>query len=92
METAVLCEVNRGLRDSERTVAVANIHGRKEFLRIEDSYLRREGEKIFLPVGFIYEHPASGSVLIELPLEADSGVRRMFVPRQNMLLRDKVPA
>jgi len=92
MDTAVVCEVSPGLRDSERTVAVANVHGRKEFLRIEGSYLRREGEQTYSPVGFIYEHPASGSVLIELPLEADSGARRMFVPKQNMLFRDRVPA
>lgn len=92
METAVLCEVSRGLRDSERTVGVANVHGRKEFLRIEESYLWREGGATYLPVGFIYEHPATSSVLIELPLEADSGVRRMFVPKQNVLFRDRVTA
>lgn len=92
METAVLCAVKRGLRDSERTVAVANFHGRKEYLRIEASYLRQEGDQTYLPVGFIYEHPASGSILIELPLEADSGVRRMFVAKQNVLMRDRVSA
>jgi len=63
-----------------------NVHGRKQFLRIEASYLRQDGEQTYLPVGFIYEHPASGSILIELPLEADSGVRRMFVPKQNVLM------
>ena len=72
-------------------MAVANVHGRKEFLRIEESYLRRQGDQTYLPGGFIYEHPASNSVLIELPLEADSGVRRLFVPRKNLLLRDGVP-
>ena len=92
METAVLCEIKPGLRESERTVGVVDVHGRKEFLRIEESYLRHEGNQTYLPVGFIYEHSASGSVLIELPPEADSGARRMFVPRQNVLLRDRVPA
>ncbi|MCI0641676.1 MAG: hypothetical protein L0Y72_25975 [Gemmataceae bacterium] len=92
METAVICEVFPGLRHSERTVAVANVHGRKEYLRIEGSYIRPNGEGIYLPVGLISEHPASGSVLIELPLEADSGVRRMFVPKENVLVRERVPA
>jgi hypothetical protein len=92
MDTAVICEVRPGLRESERTVAVVNIHGRKEFLRIEGSYLRCEGGKFYLPVGYIYEHPESDSVLIELPMEADSGARRVFVPRKNIQVRNKVPA
>ncbi len=92
MEIAVLCEVKPGLRATERTVAVTNIHGRKEFLRIEDSYLRQHGGRTYLPVGFIYEHPPTNSVLIELPLEADSGARRLFVPKENILYRERVPA
>lgn len=53
METTVLCEVRPGLRDSERTVAVSNVHNRKEFLRIEASYLRSEAGRTYLPVGFM---------------------------------------
>src|SRR5437016_1509850 len=92
MDIAVLCEVEPGLRESERTVGVTDVHGRRQFLRIEGYYLKHEGERAYLPVGFIYEHPASGSVLIELPLEADSGTHRMFVPKQNVIFRNRVHA
>jgi hypothetical protein len=81
----VLCEVSPGLRDSERGVAIPNVHGRKERLRIEANYLREREGRTYLPVGFIYEHEPSNSVLIELPLEADSGHWRMFVPKENVL-------
>ncbi len=92
MEIAVQCEVQPGLRASERTVAVANIHGRKEFLRIDASYLRQERGRVYLPVGLIYEHPPTNSVLVELPLEADSGARRIFVSKEHVLFSDGVQA
>ncbi len=92
MEYAVLCEISPGLRPSERTVAVTSVQGRREYLRIEASYLLQEGEHAYLPVGFIYEHPETNSALIELPLEADSGARRLFVPRGHLTVRDRVSA
>jgi hypothetical protein len=92
VQYAVVCEVFPGLRSSERTVAVANVHGRREFLRIEGNYLRQEEGRTYLPIGFIYEHPESNSVLIELPLEADSGAQRMFVPKEHVLVREQVTA
>ncbi len=90
MEIAVLCEEYAGLRESERTVAVPNIYGRKEYLRIEADYLRREGGRTYLPVGFIYDHAPTHSVLVELPLEADSGANRLFVPKANVLAWEQV--
>jgi hypothetical protein len=92
VEYAVLCEVSPGLRPSERTVAVCNVQGRREYLRIEANYLRQEGGRAYLPVGFLYEHPESNSVLIELPLEADSGARRVFVPKTHVISGERVSA
>lgn len=37
MDAAVLCEIRRGQRDSERTLTVAKVQGRGEYQRIEDS-------------------------------------------------------
>ena len=92
MEYAVQCDVSPGLRPSERTVAVTTVQGRREYLRLEANYLRHEGERAYLPVGFLYEHPESNSALIELPLEADSGARRLFVPRSHLTARNGVTA
>lgn len=73
-------------------MAVADVHGRKEYLRNEASYLRQEQGRTYLPVGSIYEHSPTESVLVELPLEADSGARRLFVSKQNVLPLNGVPA
>ncbi len=92
MEIAVLCETRPGLRESERAVAITDFHGRREHLRIEADYLHSEGGRTYLPVGLIYEHQPTGSVLVELPFEADSGTRRLFVSKQNVFQLNDVPA
>jgi hypothetical protein len=69
-----------------------SVKGRREYLRIEANYLLQQGERSYLPIGFIYEHPESNSALIELPLEADSGARRLFVSREHLATRERVGA
>ena len=80
----VICDVSAGLRDSERTVAVRDIHGRRQFLRVEYDFLTRKGDKFYLPVGEVY-YTADQKVLIELPHEADSGANRLWVHRSDLL-------
>jgi hypothetical protein len=81
----VLCEVRPGLRDSERAIAIPDYKGRKEHIRIEAYYLRHDGDKTYMPVVLIDEHEPTGTLLVELPYEADSGVRRMAVSKQNSI-------
>jgi hypothetical protein len=54
--------------------------------------LFQKGERPYLPIGFLYEHPQSNSARIELPLEADSGARRLFVPSSDLTARERVSA
>jgi len=35
----VRCEISNGLRASEATVAVADVHNRRQFLRVERDFL-----------------------------------------------------
>jgi hypothetical protein len=71
--------VGKGLRNSERTVAVRDVHGRREFLRVEADFLTSEGGRPWLPVGKIYEDKDRQIALIELPQEAASGTNRLWV-------------
>jgi hypothetical protein len=75
----VLCEVSPGLRDSERTVGVADVNGNRQFLRVPAAFLTQREEKAYLPVGIVYQDPKTGAVLVELPHEADSGANRLWV-------------
>jgi hypothetical protein len=75
----VLCEVAPGLRDSEKTVAVKDVHGRRQFLRVEEGYLAEQGGRTYLPIGIVGVDEAKRLALIELPHEADSGKNRLWV-------------
>ncbi len=75
----VLCEVSPGLRDGEQTVAVKDIHGRRQYLRVEEGFLAQEGTDLYLPVGIIGLDEAKKMALIELPHESDAGVNRLWV-------------
>ncbi|HYT93891.1 MAG TPA: hypothetical protein VEL76_34550 [Gemmataceae bacterium] len=84
----LICEqISQGLRDSERTVLVRDIHGRKHFLRVEEAFLAQEGGRYWLPVGQICEDPEGGFVLIEFPQEAETGANRIWVRPSDLLQR-----
>jgi hypothetical protein len=81
----VLCDVSPGLRVSERTVAVSNIHGKREYLRVEADYLHNLNGQTYLPIDVVYVDPARQAVLVELPFEADSGAPRVWVSQAHVL-------
>lgn len=77
MEFVLCATVRNGLRDSEATVAVADIQGGKQYLRVERAFLHEERGEHYLPIGVVGR--TSDKALIELPHEADSGANRMWV-------------
>src|SRR5262245_282768 len=73
---ALRCQrVGPGMRDSERTVEVRDIQGRREFLRVPLGYLEVVGDTYYVPVGLVQEDAAQQLALIELPQEG--GVRHL---------------
>ena len=82
----VQCEVSAGLRSTEATVAIADVHNHQQCLRVERDFLTTLKGQWFLPVGVVYDEPAKPWVLIELPHEADSGANRLWVWREHLLL------
>lgn len=80
MALIVCAEVSPGLRDSERTVAVKDVKGRSQYLRVDKDFLTpaKEG-KFYITVGIARVDPRSNTVVIELPHEADSGANRLWV-------------
>jgi hypothetical protein len=81
---SVRCEITDGLRPTEATVAVADIHNHRQFLRIERDFLSAVGEQWFMPVGVVHDDSRQPWVMIELPHEADSGANRLWVRRENL--------
>jgi len=87
----VRCEVGAGLRDTERTVSVKDVHGRRQFLRVEAGFLSKVGGRDFLPVGIVGVDESKKMALIELPHESDAGVNRLWV-RLDELQESREPA
>jgi hypothetical protein len=73
------------MRDSERTVEVRDIHGRREFLRVPLGYLVPAGESYYVPVGLVQEEPTGQFALIELPQEGEYGTSRLWVRKADLL-------
>jgi hypothetical protein len=84
--TQVRCEVSDGLRPAEATVAVADVHDRRQCLRVERDFLTKVAGQWFLPIGVVADDGRNPWVLIELPHEADSGVNRLWVWRDHLLV------
>ena len=82
----VICEkVVRGMRDSERTVAVRDVFGQREYIRVEHDFLTVLGDRTYLPVGVVAVAKEEGLVLIEFPHEPDTGRNRIWVRSGDLL-------
>jgi hypothetical protein len=92
MSLVVCDQVSDGLRQTERTVAVKDIHGHRAFLRVEAGFLTEDGGKFWLPVSKVHEDKDRQIALIELPQEAESGVNRLWVPSSALREYSRTPA
>jgi len=75
----VECEVQDGLLDTQ-VIGVPDEKGNKQFFRLGKGAVTELEGKIYVPVGIVQLDYRARRALIELPQEADSGVRRIWVP------------
>lgn len=80
----VHCEVSEGPRPGFKLIGVQDAEGQKEFLVIEERFLVKSEGETFLPVQIIGKDPQQNVTLIELPVEADSGANRVWVPSNEL--------
>lgn len=88
----VRCEISEGLTESDVTVCVRDIEGRDQFIHVLPSMVNGLSDTSYLPVGVIEIDRQNQRVLIELPIEADSGVNRMWMPIAAFRVESGVPA
>jgi hypothetical protein len=79
MQVLLSCEVSEGLQVREATVKVLAEDGVAEYLPVVRSALRQEGKRHYLPVQLVKIDEDRGAALVGLPVEADSGARRIWV-------------
>jgi hypothetical protein len=80
----IQCEVADGPRTGFKTVGIPSIEGHTEYLTIEERFLVRRGDDFLLPVREISRDQQHGTSLVQLPVEADSGARRVWVWRASI--------
>lgn len=61
-------------------VAVPDESGRRHFLRLGQGNLTEDEGKTYLPIGVVDLDNRGQRALVELPMEAGSGTRRIWVP------------
>ncbi len=88
----VKCEATEGPRPGYKAVGVVSVEGHTEWLAIEDRFISWRDEKPYLPVAVVGKDSRYKTVLVQLPLEADSGARRVWVRAADVVQEDEVPA
>ena len=78
--------VRPGLIDGELTVGVKNYKGHLEYFRAAGNALTQQGQKGYVEVGAIHKDPKTETYLVELPMEADSGAHRIWVPEGSIVI------
>jgi hypothetical protein len=63
-----------------QVVAVPDETGNRQYLRVGKGEVTQNGGKTYLPVWVVQLDNKGRRALVELPQEADSGTRRIWVP------------
>ena len=89
----VQCEVSEGLLESDITVWTRDVEGNDQYIHVLPSMVNGlPNGSPHLPVGVIDVDYRNKRVLIELPIEADSGVNRMWMPASSFRVESGVTA
>jgi hypothetical protein len=75
----VECTVQNGMLNTA-IIGVADEDGNHQYLRVGQGSVATEGGKTYLPIGIVELDRRKRRALVELPVEADSGARRLWVP------------
>lgn len=76
----VRCEVSQGgLLPNGVTAVIRDVDGRPQFIQVTQNMINDHGDSTYLPVGIVNVDRVSRRVLVELPVEADSGANRMWI-------------
>jgi hypothetical protein len=81
----VLCEVRPGAGKVAVSVGIRDITNVRTFLTIDRDFVAKRQGQTYLPIGVVHRDRDKGVALIELPVEADSGTHRLWVPLSSVL-------
>jgi hypothetical protein len=81
----VRCDVSAGMLERDITVCVKDVKGGRQFLHVTPTMVNYYDGQPFLSVGLIQVDRKARRALIELPIEADSGANRMWMPFESFL-------
>ena len=89
MALVLIDQITRGMRPSERTIAIKDAFGKRVYLRVEEDFMVQRDGKFWLTVGVINEDKVHPVVLVEMPQEPDSGPYRIWAKKTDLLEWDR---
>lgn len=78
-EVECIVDVENGMHGTQ-VIGVPDDQDNKEYLRVGKGAVVKVGDKTYLPVGIVHLDYKGKRALVELPQEADSGTKRLWVP------------
>jgi hypothetical protein len=76
----IACQVRAGDADWEVVVTVEDEDGRKQHLSVSKGMVDSDKDRNWLGIGVVQIDYPRKRVLVELPVEADSGANRLWMP------------
>jgi hypothetical protein len=77
-EVECVVDIENGLLNTT-VIGVPDEQGNRAYLRVGKGFVTRLRDKTYLPIGVVELDYSRRRALVELPLEADSGARRLWV-------------
>ena len=88
----VRCQISERLTESDQTVCIRDAEGRDQYIHVLSSMVNWMSETPYLPIGLIHVDPRKRRALIQLPIEADSGTNRVWMPFDAFRVDSEAPA
>jgi hypothetical protein len=84
MMAKLKCEATEGLRSAEATITVVDYEGKPQYFPLDRGLLTQGEQGCAIPVRILQFNEAKDLVLINLPVEADSGTQRIWVLAEDL--------
>lgn len=88
--TILECTVSEGPRDGYKSVEVQDAEGNTEYFVIDERFIVEQDGGTFVPVSKIGRDDGTKLELVQLPVETDSGAKRIWVEPEQV--SGRIPA
>jgi hypothetical protein len=86
----LFCDVSKGLRDAEASITVHEYDGTPQYFPLDRGLVAKIRKRDTVPVRLLWADLDKKTAFVTLPVQADSGASRIWVPLDNLIQPDDV--